>query len=419
MNRSSHPESPKPAADIETGPLKHRISVELSRHNTTLISSRRRLAVIELFRITSGDCLSMPPKPIDAQERFAFAGLAGLLTLSQMVGQEGASSLQLLFGPPALWKATLAAVVYASVAFVGYRLSRNTPRPDQRRRRQLVLLALLAVILSNLFPDLILKSLGVVREYDLARWLILAGIAILWIGLYEQVIPTILERYQMPINLSATPNPPVPSGDITLIALVSSIKTSEIQMHSTEPWKLGRDDGKFYLLNFKSVNGDVNALDGSRWPWQQLLRSVNRYLASDKVTKLKIVLVGSKDGPPIAASTTVTQGSFDQLDSHCKPLLERYKRLDSRLTVETHPEPLDYEDYNTVMDSIRDRLKQECESKPDMNVFVDITGGQKITSVAAAAATIGTNGQFQYVQTNPPYDVLVSDLHPQTIPIGS
>jgi hypothetical protein len=89
------------------------------------------------------------------------------------------------------------------------------------------------------------------------------------------------------------------------------------------------------------------------------------------------------------------------------------------LTVEIHPEPLDYEDYNSVMDSIRDRLKQECESKPDINIFVDITGGQKITSVAAAAATIGTIGQFQYVQTNDPYEVLVSDLHPQVIPIQS
>jgi hypothetical protein len=137
------------------------------------------------------------------------------------------------------------------------------------------------------------------------------------------------------------------------------------------------------------------------------------------VTSLKIVLVGSKDGPPIAGSTIVTQGSFDQLQSHCKPLLERYKKPGLSFTVEIHPEQLDYEDYNSVMKSIRELLHQECESKPDENVFVDITGGQKITSVAAAAATIGTNGQFQYVQTNPPYDILISDLHPRTIPIGS
>ena len=361
----------------------------------------------------------MPPQPIDAQERFAFAGLAGLLTLSQMVGQEGASSLQLFFGPPALWKAILAAAAYSSVAYVGYRLSLNTPRPDQRRRRQLVLLALLAVILSNLFPDLILKSLGVGREYDLARWLILAGIAILWIGLYEHVFPTIQEHYQTPINLATTTNPPLPSGAVTLIALVSSIETFEIKMHSTGPWTLSRPNGQTYSLKFQSISDDAKALDGSGWKWQQLLRSVARYLESDKVANLKIVLVGSKDGPPVAASTIVTQGSFDQLDTHCKPLIERYKTLGSRLTVEIHPEPLDYEDYNSVMDSIRDRLKQECESKPDINIFVDITGGQKITSVAAAAATIGTIGQFQYVQTNDPYKVLVSDLHPQVIPIQS
>jgi hypothetical protein len=302
---------------------------------------------------------------------------------------------------------------------VGYRLSRKTPRPDQRRRRQLVLLALLAVILSNLFPDLILKSLGVGREYDLAGLLILAGIAIIWIGLYEQVLPTILDHYQMPIDLSVTPNPPVPSGTVTLITLVSSIDTAQIQMKSTGQWTLGRANGIVYSLEFHSISADIKALDGSRWPWQQLLRSVNRYLDSGKVTSLKIVLVGSKDGPPIAGSTIVTQGSFDQLQSHCKPLLERYKKPGLSFTVEIHPEQLDYEDYNSVMKSIRELLHQECESKPDENVFVDITGGQKITSVAAAAATIGTNGQFQYVQTNPPYDILISDLHPRTIPIGS
>jgi hypothetical protein len=89
------------------------------------------------------------------------------------------------------------------------------------------------------------------------------------------------------------------------------------------------------------------------------------------------------------------------------------------LTVAIHPNPLDFEDYNSVMESIRNLLRRECEGNTDTNVFVDITGGQKIASVAAAAATIGTIGQFQYVQTNHPNDVLVSDLHPQVIPIGS
>jgi hypothetical protein len=371
------------------------------------------------FRITSGEFLSMPPQPIDAQERFAFAGLAGLLTLSQLVGQEGASSLQLFFGPPALWKAIVAAAAYSSVAYVGYRLSLNTPRPDQRRRRQLVLLALLAVILSNLFPDLILKSLGVGREYDLARWLILAGIAILWIGLYEHVFPTIQEHYQTPINLATTTNPPLPSGAVTLIALVSSIETIEIKMHSTGPWTLSRPNGQTYSLKFQSISDDAKALDGSGWKWQQLLRSVSPHLTSNTVKSLKIVLVGSKDGPPVAASKTVTQGSHDQLQSHCKPLLERYEKSDLPLTVAIHPNPLDFEDYNSVMESIRNLLRRECEGNTDTNVFVDITGGQKIASVAAAAATIGTIGQFQYVQTNHPNDVLVSDLHPQVIPIGS
>jgi len=337
-----------------------------------------------------------------------------------MVGQEGASSLQLFFGPPALWKAIVAAAAYSSVAYMGYRLSRNTPRPDKRRRRQLVLLALLAVILSNLFPDLILKSLGVEREYDLARWLILAGIAILWIGLYEHVFPAIQEHYQTPINLATTTNPPVPTGAITLIALVSSIETAEIQMHSTGPWTLSRPNGKTYSLNFQSISVDAKeALDGSGWKWQQLLRSVSPHLTSNMVKSLKIILVGSKDGPPVAASKTVTQGSHDQLQSHCKPLLERYEKSDLPLTVAIHPDPLDFEDYNSVMESIRNLLRRECEGNTDTNVFVDITGGQKIASVAAAAATIGTIGQFQYVQTNHPNDVLVSDLHPQVIPIQS
>ena len=99
----------------------------------------------------------------------------------------------------------------------------------------------------------------------------------------------------------------------------------------------------------------------------------------------------------------------------CKTFLERYPEV-APDSVRIFPHPLDFEDFTQVKKRVRECIREEYRRVGEGKVFVDITGGQKVASAAAAAATIGTMGQFQYVRTNEPWTVIVSDLHPQAVP---
>ena len=49
-------------------------------------------------------------------------------------------------------------------------------------------------------------------------------------------------------------------------------------------------------------------------------------------------------------------------------------------------------------------------------VLVDVTGGQKVTSIAGAVLTLNNELRFQYVQTNRPYHTLPYDLTRRAAP---
>ena len=159
------------------------------------------------------------------------------------------------------------------------------------------------------------------------------------------------------------------------------------------------------------MDQDIAALVDSGWSWQQLLRAVSRYSPRKD---LKIILVGSK-------TNAKGPGSHEQLEFLCKPFLKRYPEL-AQTEVVVLPHALDFENFNEVKNTVRGCIREESKKVGEGRVFVDITGGQKVASAAAAAATIGTMGQFQYVSTNKQcgtgdfYEVIVSDLHPQAVP---
>jgi hypothetical protein len=46
----------------------------------------------------------------------------------------------------------------------------------------------------------------------------------------------------------------------------------------------------------------------------------------------------------------------------------------------------------------------------EQDIVIDITGGQKTTSIAGAVVTFNSQVTFQYVQTDDPYDVLIYDV---------
>lgn len=53
----------------------------------------------------------------------------------------------------------------------------------------------------------------------------------------------------------------------------------------------------------------------------------------------------------------------------------------------------------------------EVEEKiSEEDIIIDVTGGQKTTSIAGALVTLNSQVTFQYVQTNEPYNVVAYDV---------
>src|SRR5262249_42770880 len=128
---------------------------------------------------------------------------------------------------------------------------------------------------------------------------------------------------------------------------------------------------------------DIAALHGSRWPWQQLLRAIAPHRGLRK-----LILIGSKHG-----TETDKPGSFALL-ADCGKLLGRY--LPAGCEVHLHPEALAFEDFNEVKRSLRGIISAEVRVAGEGAIAIDVTGGQATTSIAAAAATIGSEAIFQY-----------------------
>lgn len=351
---------------------------------------------------------------LDCEVMLAFLWFSLLLVVSQVVGQEGSAGLEGVFHW-AGWSLDRAVVVSAlvlgAVVLGGYLLAGSNPRPGPFVQFLIAALAFAAVILSNAVPDWGFRALGLADCPTACRLAIFALLVVVWSGLWHWMLPMVQAWFQAPIDLAAKGSEGPPEGPLTLIAIVSRIEPKEFPFSRDQATAaLTKGEGanaRTYPLAFASLAQDIDALQDSRWPWQQLLRAVNRYAPR---SGLKIVLVGSR------TTSDKDRGSHEQLATLCKPFLERYPELRGA-TVEVLPQALDFEEFNDVKETIRRCIREQCRNVGEGNVFVDITGGQKVASAAAAAATIGTMGQFQYVRTNDPDGkVVVSDLHPPVVP---
>lgn len=119
--------------------------------------------------------------------------------------------------------------------------------------------------------------------------------------------------------------------------------------------------------------------------WQQTLRTLQPHLD----TLEQIYLIYSKQ-------------SDEQLDAY-KSLLQRYlKRPDRRITLITHDKYVSFEELRDINDALQqglDKLRNGSRKKlKDREIILDITAGQKTTSVAGAFFTLHhPDLDFQYV----------------------
>ena len=355
------------------------------------------------------------------EDWLAIGGLIVLLVACQVIGDYGTDLLAKAFAAVGIEhqgaRVAVAIIALAMVAVGWLALSRSHPRPGMARQTVIASLTLITLVLSNAAPSWFEEAIGLDSQSSLFR--ITAGVltVLVWVALSVYLLPEIQQRFQTPIDLAISDDVERPHGAVVLIMLVSRVDFGRYLLslgESGEPGATlevsgtcGISNHQMFRLGCDSLSGDIAGLSGSNWPWQQILRAVDRYTAQNG---LRIMLVGSK----ASDAADESGGSFEQL-----PLLisylKRYPEL-MNAVVERLPGALDFERFNEVKETIRACIRAQVGCVSETNVFVDITGGQKVASAAAAVATIGTMGRFQYVQTNKPYRVRVSDLHPQVSP---
>lgn len=147
-----------------------------------------------------------------------------------------------------------------------------------------------------------------------------------------------------------------------------------------------------------TIEQDIALLAETNWPWQQMMRGLHVH-AKDGTLK-HIYLIGSADTPS-------RLGSFKSLKL-AEALIKHYY---PSVSVRPHPVEVHFEDFNALVESLNIALRT-LKKKPytEKDFVIDVTGGQKTTSIAGAIVTINRGITFQYVQTDKPYEVLVYDV---------
>lgn len=146
------------------------------------------------------------------------------------------------------------------------------------------------------------------------------------------------------------------------------------------------------------------------WSWEQPLRGIHHNFRDDGPLR-RVVLIGSKQTVPMI------QTFYREVISRYPDLVERVQfqtwlRSDyslKTLTADDVPSSeqngFDFEDFDEVTIALN-RLLEEVMGEPlpspqERTVQIDITGGQKPTSVVAAAVTLFNRVSNQYVATSP------------------
>jgi hypothetical protein len=151
-------------------------------------------------------------------------------------------------------------------------------------------------------------------------------------------------------------------------------------------------------LQRESLDADIAALANSPfagWNWEPLLRS----LRDHRETARAVYLLGSEGD----------KGSYREAEI-ARDFLRAYFP-DSPLAVQVWDKPLPFEDVEHLEAALRDLIKELAAGGTGLDrICVDVTGGQKTTSVAGVLATLKTPVLNQYVQPGGNRKVLIYDL---------
>jgi hypothetical protein len=149
-----------------------------------------------------------------------------------------------------------------------------------------------------------------------------------------------------------------------------------------------------------SLRDLIAALDGYNLNWQQLLRGISIHLNDD--TLKCVYIIGS-------SGKKTSKGSYNQID-YAKELIGYF--LKDKDNIVAYQKPVDFEDLNELNRTINSVAKELlARGYSEEDIIIDVTGGQKTTSIAGAMITLSSNITFQYVQTGDDNKVLQYDVY--------
>ncbi len=188
-----------------------------------------------------------------------------------------------------------------------------------------------------------------------------------------------------------------------LILIVSRMKGQKLvanpNWNTADPlsrrWLVTLGPDKTRDLSGTEIRKDINHLQEAietglpPWNWQQLLRAIEPH--AKNLQAGHIWLVGSSDDDD-------AKGSVPAYINHARDFLQGY------LPATTfHPvQGVDLEDFDALLRVLRDcAIKPACKNfkLSHKELALDITGGQKIASVAGAVITLNLQVVCQYVRT--------------------
>lgn len=133
---------------------------------------------------------------------------------------------------------------------------------------------------------------------------------------------------------------------------------------------------------------EIEPLNDLEWNWQQILRAL--YPHRDSLVEVHLIGSPDKDNKPGTGSQAFAQDA--------ERLIKTYR---PKVEVITQPQAVDFEDFNAVVSVIGDTLEELKKKYSEDDIIIDITGGQKTASIAAATVTLNSQMHFQYVKTVP------------------
>lgn len=170
-------------------------------------------------------------------------------------------------------------------------------------------------------------------------------------------------------------------------------------------------------LGFTGLNADLEEMVRAkerpdkpvRWPWEMPLRGLRHHREGLK----SVTLVCSELSLPQARLFANLVAGYFVSGPKVRVLFDVGGELHLAPCPLT-PDPsgdFDFEDFDQLsVGLIWLFAKLQSEGIAERQIMVDVTGGQKPTSIVAAAVTFNRAVEAQYVQTDDPYQVLGYDM---------